>query len=109
VQGPHTWNYRNLAQACRARGLTMPKGRLVTLSISVIASFLAEGPFITAMPRSVARFRSLKILPIDLPSRPWPVSMISLRNRTLSPAADRFMEGARVFTSRLQKKSKPPS
>src|SRR5215468_7994678 len=98
MQAPHTWNYRNLAEACQARGLAMPKASLVTLSMSVITHFLADGEFITSMPRSVAYFKSLKILPVDLPARPWPVNVVTLKNRTLSPVAERFIECARDFT-----------
>jgi DNA-binding transcriptional LysR family regulator len=43
MQAPHTWNYRNLAEACHARGLAMPRASLVTLSMSVITHFLADG------------------------------------------------------------------
>jgi DNA-binding transcriptional LysR family regulator len=64
MQAPHTWNYRNLAEACHARGLAMPRASLVTLSMSVITHFLADGRFITAMP--LAYFKSLKVLPVDL-------------------------------------------
>ncbi len=98
MQGPQTWNYRNLAEACHARSLAMPRASLVTLSMSVITHFLADGQFITAMPRSVAYFKSLKVLPVDLPIRPWPVNIVTLKNRTLSPVAERFIVCARDFT-----------
>jgi DNA-binding transcriptional LysR family regulator len=91
MQGPHSWNYRNLAEACHARGLPMPKASLVTLSMSVITHFLAAGQFITSMPRSVAYFKSL-------PVRPWPVNIVTLKNRTLSPVVERFIECAREVT-----------
>jgi DNA-binding transcriptional LysR family regulator len=31
IQAPHSWNYRVLSEACRARGLAMPRASLVTL------------------------------------------------------------------------------
>jgi DNA-binding transcriptional LysR family regulator len=98
MQAPHTWNYRILTEACQARGLVMPRASLVTLSMSVITHFLAGGQFITSMPRSVAYFKSLKVLPVDLPVRPWPVAIVTLKNRTLSPVVRRFIECARDFT-----------
>ena len=98
MQGPQTWNYRNLAEICHTRGLAMPRGNVVTLSISVITHFLADGRFITAMPRSVAYFCSLKVLPVDLPVRPRPINIAILKNRTLSPVVERFIECARDFT-----------
>ena len=108
MQAPHSWNYRILSEACGARGLAMPRASLVTLSMSVITHFLAGGRFITSMPRSVAHFKSLKILPLDLPSRPWPVNVVTLRNRTLSPVVDRFIESARDFTRPMREQRLPP-
>jgi len=62
---------------------------------------LATGRFITAFPRSVLGVNAdrlgLKILPVDLPVRPWPVEIISLKNRTLNPAAQRFIDQVRAF------------
>jgi DNA-binding transcriptional LysR family regulator len=105
MQGPQTWNYRTLAEACHARGVATPKASLVTLSMSVITHFLADGRFITAMPWSVAHFKSLKVLPVDLPARPWPVNVATLKNRTLSPAAERFIACARDFTRPLRSRT----
>jgi DNA-binding transcriptional LysR family regulator len=106
MQAPHTWNHRNLAEACHARGLATPRASLVTLSMSVITHFLADGQFITAMPRSVAYFKSLKVLPVDLPVRPWPVNTVTLKNRTLSPVVERFIACAREVT-RPMREGKP--
>src|SRR4051812_4197687 len=79
MQGPQTWNYRTLAEACKARGLALPRASLVTLSLPVITHFLSGGQFITAMPRSVAYSKSLKVLPVDLPVRPWPVNLVTVK------------------------------
>ena len=103
LQAPHSWNHRILTEACRVRGLPMPKASLVTLSMSVITHFLADGPFITAMPRSVAYFKSLKVLPVGLPVRPWPVNIVTLKNRTLSPVVERFIGCAREVSKVLEK------
>lgn len=80
MQPPHSWNHRVLSDVCRSSGLALPKATLVTLSMSVITQFLAGGRYITAMPRSVAYFKSLKVLPVDLPPRPWPVNIVTLKN-----------------------------
>ena len=102
MQGPWTWNYRSLAEACHSRGLAMPKASVVTLSISVITHFLANGRFITSVPRSVAYFKSLKVLPVDLPARPWPVNIARLKNRTLRPVVERFIDHLRDFTKPMR-------
>jgi DNA-binding transcriptional LysR family regulator len=102
MQGPHTWNYRTLAEACRSHNLPIPTASVVTLSISVITHFLANGPFVTSMPRSVAYFKSLKVLPVDLPARPWSVNIARLNNRTLRPVVERFIDHLRDFTKPMR-------
>ena len=34
-------------------------------------------------------------MPVDLPVRPWPVTILTLKNRTLSPVVERFIERLR--------------
>lgn len=98
LQAPHTGNYKLLSDAFHARGLEMPKASLVTLSMPLMVDFLSNGPFITLFARSVAVHHSLKILPVDLPARPWPLVITTLKNRTLSPVVERFIEHIRDFT-----------
>jgi DNA-binding transcriptional LysR family regulator len=95
MAGTHTWIYARVAEAFRERGLAMPKTRLVTLSWPLIDHFVFNGRHIMAYPRSVAVRHSLKVLPVNLPLRPWPLSILTLKNRTLSPVAERFMACAR--------------
>jgi DNA-binding transcriptional LysR family regulator len=63
------------------------------------AKLVASGRFITVVPKSMLRLdgdrHSLKLLPVDLPARPWPIAILTLTNRTLSPVAARFIESAR--------------
>jgi DNA-binding transcriptional LysR family regulator len=98
---PDTWNSMILAEAFEARSLPVPKPRLVTFSVPLRANLLATGPFITAFPSSIMRLNaeelSVKVLPVDVPVRPWPVAIVTLKNRTLSPVAQRFMDHVRVF------------
>jgi DNA-binding transcriptional LysR family regulator len=95
MPGTHTWIHARVAEAFRERGLAMPKTRLVTLSWPLIAHFVFNGRHIMAYPKSVAARHSLKVLPVKLPIRPWPLSILTLKNRTLSPVAERFIECAR--------------
>jgi DNA-binding transcriptional LysR family regulator len=92
---PGTWAYARLAEAFRELGLDMPKASLVTLSVHLRNHLLAGGRFISAFPRSIAERYAQKILPVDLPVQPWPVVMVTLKNRTLSPIVERFLECAR--------------
>jgi len=95
---PNTWIYARLAEAFQARGLA-PKIKLLTASVPLRTHLLANGPFITAFPSSALRSNAdrslLKLLPVDLPHQPWPVAVVTLKNRTLSPVVERFIACAR--------------
>ena len=103
MQGTHTWNYARVEEAFRERGLGMPKTRLVTLSWPLISHFVFDGPYITTYAKSVAVRHSLKVLPVNLPIRPWPLAILTLKNRTMSPVVERFMECAREIAKPLAK------
>jgi DNA-binding transcriptional LysR family regulator len=96
---PGTWNHMVAEEAFRARGLPLPKISLNTLSIHLRINLIASGPYIAVLPRSVFRSYgkhfSLKVLPIRLPIRPWPTTIVRLKNRTLSPVVERFITCAR--------------
>src|SRR5260370_13764611 len=99
LPGPDTPHYIVLAEACRARGIDMPKIRLETTSNAVLLSLLATGSYIGMVTNSsmrpyADRF-SLTALPVDLPTQPWPVVIATLKNRTLSPVVERFLACAR--------------
>ena len=99
MSAPGTWNHMVMAEAFRARGLDMPRIGLTTLSMSLRTNLVATSPSIGVFPDSVLRvygdWFSLKRLPVDLPARPWPVTIVTLKNRTLSPLVERFIECAR--------------
>jgi DNA-binding transcriptional LysR family regulator len=101
LSGPDTWNYREIEEVFRGRGLAMPKTSLDTYYTSLRCTLLASGPYIATFPASALHFDadrySLTILPVDLPIRPWPVAVVTLKNRTLSPVAERFIEHVRAF------------
>jgi DNA-binding transcriptional LysR family regulator len=99
LPGPNSWNYSSLVEAFKARGLSPPKASVVTSCVSLRLYLLANGPYITSTSNSSVWLspnrQSLKILPVDLPIRPWPFAIFALKNRTLSPAVERFIECAR--------------
>ena len=94
-----------IVRAFRAAGLELPRATVVVSSSSVRNALLATGRFITAVPGSVLRFgieRSLlKILPVELPRWQLPISIITLKNRTLSPIAQLFIDCAREVAKPL--------
>ena len=105
MQSADTGNYRILARAFEAHGLPIPKANLVTVSISVITYFLEHGAFLTAIPRSVAHFTSLKVLPVDLSSPPWPINVVTIKHRIHSPVVARFIACARDVTRPMRERA----
>jgi DNA-binding transcriptional LysR family regulator len=105
LQPANSWNDAILVEAFRARGLPMPKAALTTFSVHLRASLLTLGPFLTSFPGSVLRVNasrfSLKVLPVDLPAQPWPVAIVTVKNRTLSPVVQLFIDHLRAFTRSL--------
>jgi DNA-binding transcriptional LysR family regulator len=95
LQPPYTWNFARLSEAFQARGLALPKASLVTLSMPLIVHFVGNGPFLTAYASSVVRHNLLRELPVELAGRPWPVVLVTVKNRTLTPVVERFIECAR--------------
>jgi DNA-binding transcriptional LysR family regulator len=98
LTAPGIWNHMLVSEAFRARGLDVPHIRMRTLSVHLRTNLIATGDFITTLPRSVLHLYAdrfgLKALPADFPARLWPVSIITLKNRTLSPLAEKFIECA---------------
>jgi DNA-binding transcriptional LysR family regulator len=99
LAGRESWTYAQLSAAFRARGLEVPKAGLVTQSVSLRVHLLANGQYITEFShltfRLYAERHGLKVLPVNLPERPWPILIATLKHRTLSPLVKRFIACAR--------------
>jgi DNA-binding transcriptional LysR family regulator len=93
--------------AFRARRLDLPRATVFTSSVPARNALLASGRFLSMLPASVFRFPAsnpgLKRLPIDLPTTRTPVAVITLKNRTLSPVAQLFIDCARKLAKPLTK------
>jgi len=102
---PGNWNYSGTEEAFRGAGLTMPRVALVTVSVPLRAYLLTNGPYVATAPISTVHLSAdrsaLKVLPIKLPALPRPVVIITLKNRTLSPIVERFIECARMVTKSI--------
>ena len=88
-----------VVEAFRANGLDLPPTTVFTTSIHLRNSLLASGRFMTVMPRFVLQGltsdKLLKALPIELPTTRRPVGIVTLKNRTISPVAQPFINCAR--------------
>jgi DNA-binding transcriptional LysR family regulator len=107
-----TLSYRRLSDAFAARGLGPPKKILQTLSSHLRVNLAASGSHITTLPNSTLRVYgerfALKALPIDLPAQSWPAVIVTLKNRTLSPVVERFIQHVRDFTEPIRAADRLP-
>jgi DNA-binding transcriptional LysR family regulator len=97
-----------IADLFRARGLPFPPRGLARGSVNLLCALVASGPFLGLFPRSLLHFGAnlppLKVLPLELPIRPLPVGIMTLKNRTISPVAQLFIDCAREFTKPLARR-----
>ena len=94
-----------IADVFRARGMKFPPNGAARGGASFICALLPRGPFLGTMPASLLRFGAnlprLKVLPVDLPIAPWPVGIMTLKNRTLTPVVKLFIDCAREVVKPL--------
>jgi DNA-binding transcriptional LysR family regulator len=97
------------AEAFRAAGLNVPRATVFSASAPVRGALLASGRFLSIIQGSIVRFGSgstiLKVLPIDLPTTRRPIGIVTLKNRTLSPVAQLFIDCAREIAKGVTKRS----
>jgi hypothetical protein len=98
-------------EAFRASGLDYPHTTVVTYFGHLRLSLLATGRFLTIHPGSLLKFPTkrpeLKVLPIELPLAREPIGIVTLKNRTLSPTAQLFIEHAREVAKPLRRENTP--
>jgi DNA-binding transcriptional LysR family regulator len=70
---------------------------------------LATGRYLTVLPESVLRYNArqwaIKALPVDLGMKPMSVAIITLRNRTISPVVQLFIEQVRAVANKAARAS----
>jgi len=95
LTGPETFGYTGVAEAFHRRGLAMPEVTVITSSIVIANHLLAKNQAITVTSKFAATASGLHILPVDLGLGSWPALILTLKNRTLNPVAERFIACAR--------------
>jgi DNA-binding transcriptional LysR family regulator len=102
---PGSSNREAVEETLKAAGCTPPKVATETFSVQLRVNLLTNIRALTVLPRSMmnlyARSMSLKVLPIPLLTKPWPVVMVTLENRTINPTRKLFMDAARSQLKRL--------
>jgi DNA-binding transcriptional LysR family regulator len=88
-----------VAEAFRAKGLSPPRHAVTSTSVQLVGALLSTGRFLGVLSGSTlelsGRRLGLQRVRVDLPIRPGPVGIVTLKNRTISPVADLFIDEAR--------------
>jgi len=95
-----------IGEAFRAEGLEPPRAAVVAYAYEVRVSLLATDRYLTTLPQSVLRFPTpqlIKMLPVDLSLRRMPIGILTMKGRTLSPAAQLFVDAAREVAKPLRR------
>jgi DNA-binding transcriptional LysR family regulator len=91
----HQW----ATDAFRAAGLELPRLAMVTTTGVARIALVAKGRFLAIASETVLRFggweSAIRVLPIDLATKAGAVGIITLKNRTLTPVAQLFIDCAR--------------
>jgi DNA-binding transcriptional LysR family regulator len=94
-----------LTEAFEASGIAVPK--LGVRSYHQRMMLLATDRFVSAEVGSVLHFNAdrfpLKVLPVRLAIRPWPVWIVTLKKRTASPVVQTFLKCVRDVVAPLAK------
>jgi DNA-binding transcriptional LysR family regulator len=94
--------------AFKAKGLAVPAARAVSFSVHLRNSLLPTGRYLTVLPSSCLRFSpmrsALRELPVDFPSKPTPVAIVTLKHRTPNPVAKIVIECAHEVVRPLKGK-----
>jgi DNA-binding transcriptional LysR family regulator len=100
----------DVMEAFRANGLPNPRVAVATISPDARLSLVATGRFLTILPASALKFPTprpeLRTLPIEVPMAFAPNGIVSLRDRTLNPAVQLFIENARELAKPLARRKR---
>jgi DNA-binding transcriptional LysR family regulator len=98
-----------VADAVRASGLAMPRVAVTTTTAHLLFQLLETGRYVGHFGDGLLHFYAgrfaLKRLPIELPVEPFAVAIVALKNRTISPVAQVFIDCAREVAKPLARQS----
>lgn len=90
-----------VSEAFAAQGLAPPREKVSAASMLLRSRLLATGRYLTVLPDSVLRANAkawgLKALPVQFETRPMAVQLITLKNRTVSPVVQIFIDEVRAL------------
>jgi DNA-binding transcriptional LysR family regulator len=94
-----------IAEAFRVNGLEPPRVTVAAESFIVQRAMLVTGRFLTVQPGFMVKMPQrglrLKALPVSLTNSRLPIGIITLKDRTLTPPAQLFIERLRAYARPL--------
>ncbi len=94
-----------VGEVFRANGFSPPKPLVKTIAIQLTVSLIASGEFVGILPTSVAALSAnqaaLRVLPLKSPGPRISAEIVFLKNRTLSPAVESFINCTREVAKSL--------
>ena len=98
-----------MAEIFHACNLEVPQAAVLSASIQLYDVLAASGQFLAMLPASVLQFgpkrSSIKVLPVKLPLIPRPLGIVTLKNRTISPVVQLFIDCAREVVKPVANKN----
>ena len=95
-----------VTEAFRSCGLGLPR-TIVTGTLPVRSMLLATGRYLSMIPSVVLSNpmsrQTLRVVPVDLPTTPRPLAIITLSGRFLAPVAQTFIDSAHATARSLRK------
>ncbi|MDH7794273.1 MULTISPECIES: LysR family transcriptional regulator [unclassified Beijerinckia] len=90
----NTISGRSIEQAFRAHGLELPQIMVVASSMQFSRRLIMDNEFLAVFPNSVVRSTpGIYALPVSINAQ-WPLGILTVKHRTLSPLAKLFIEYA---------------
>jgi DNA-binding transcriptional LysR family regulator len=97
-----------ITEQFRVNGLPRPKMSVATDALALRNFLLATGRYLSVLPESTVRFAAeqlqVKILPVSMPDVIRPTELVTLKNRTVGPAVQRFIACAREVAKSISSK-----
>jgi len=103
-----SWSGSLIGEAFQSANVDLPKATVFTFSNALRNNLAASGRFLTVLPdylmASSAKHPGLTALPVRLGTTRRHVGIVTLKNRTLSPVTEIFIECGRKFAAELRPK-----
>jgi DNA-binding transcriptional LysR family regulator len=105
---PYGFFGSQVVEAFRKSGIEAPRAVVYTNAINMRIGLAAAGRYLAIVPACVLKSpnmpASIKVLPVELPGTQEHVAIVTLKNRTLSPPAQLFIDCARETAKALAKR-----